>query len=126
MGRATIAPPAGRRGWVDWLKAIAIGLVVYWHLHPLPESGGALGSLAHFERAALRGETIPYWRLDNFLVLVPLADALARAPERLARWRVALVAVWLLAAAQDLALERYLGRSPYRAVYGRPTVVLGA
>src|SRR5438034_22376 len=116
MGPEATQASAGRRGWIDWLRTIAIGLVLYWHLHPLPDGARraagvalALLTLAHFERAALRGESIPYWRLDNFLVLVPLADALARDGERLARWRFALLAGWLVAAAQDLALERYVG-----------------
>lgn len=90
--------------------------------------GGAivLLSLARFQAASLLGWPMAYLRPDNFLLYVPIAFALSRAPERFVRGRWLLGAAWLSCAAEDVYLERARHLDLYGSVYGRCTVAFGA
>src|SRR5258706_5361411 len=77
----------------------------------------ALVSLVWFEIVLVEKWKIPYYRLDNFLIYVPVAYYL----QRLTRFKLAFLALYAAYVAQDLYLAN-LDDVPY----GRGTVFFGA
>src|SRR5262245_11171536 len=146
---AVLAGSAGRPAW-KWLMsggpalphvyhsifyflfALLALTVLGWCYSRLGRARAAVGwflviaSAAYFEWALLSRVGIPYYRLDNFLLYVPVAHALATRPASLIRARWAFAAAWLGFAVHDLALARPGENLGYVCVYGRLSVVCGA
>jgi len=80
--------------------------------------------LCYFQWLSWDGRNVPYWRLDNFLVYVPIAH-LVRHHER--SWHAGTVAVLLgcffIFAIQDEFIRNHLGNT---GAYSRPSVVFGS
>ena len=79
--------------------------------------------LAYFEFMTFANITIPYWRLDSFLILIPVAYCLVNYQESIFRFRHFHLLGFLIFSLQDivlLLLDYELG------AYGRASVVFGA
>lgn len=84
-------------------------------------------SVAYFELCSLRSIYIPYWRIDNFLVYVPIAYLL-KNNHILYRLRYYLLGGFIVFALHDILLTHsILLQTPILLqTYGRVSVVLGA
>ena len=81
-------------------------------------------SLVYFEASNLLGESIPYWRLDNFLIYIPIAYFFVRQREKVARKHiVALYIFFLIFGLQDIFLR---GMHYEIGIYSRISVICGA
>ena len=69
-------------------------------------------------------DKIPYWRLDNFLVYIPLAYALYKHKKRIsAPFTILVTVLFLLFAAQDHYLRSHIGST---GAYSKVSVIFGA
>jgi hypothetical protein len=83
--------------------------------------------LCYFQWLNWHGRKIPYWRLDNFLIYVPLAYIVWQQHERV--WRAGTVTIlfvcFVLFAIQDIYIRNYIW-STGTGIYSRALVVFGS
>lgn len=82
-----------------------------------------IASLIHFEISNISGQDVPFWRLDNFLIYIPIAYFLNKREGKVAGKHILILyALFLLFGLQDTFL-----RSFYRSIgaYSRISVVCG-
>ena len=81
-------------------------------------------SILYLETLNLRGRGLPYWRIDNFLIYIPLAYFLLKQEKgRLVKYLPYLYAGYIIFAAQDVYL-RYHGYNT--GGYSRLSIVFGS
>jgi hypothetical protein len=85
---------------------------------------GAIGlSLIYFEFLNFAGKGVPYWRLDGFLVYIPIAYLLLKMGGKLAnKYVIALYSMMVLLGLQDI----WLTPNQDSAIYARAGIVCGA
>jgi hypothetical protein len=88
-----------------------------------------VASLVHFEVAALVGYSLPYWRIDCFIVYIPVVYAALNSTEHFMRARRWYLFGYILFSLQDIIFI-YLEKTAHVhfgfGQYGRISVVLGA
>lgn len=88
-----------------------------------------VASLVYFELAALAGYSLPYWRIDCFVVYIPITYFAVKSTEYFLKARHWYLLGYILFSLQDLIfiyLERTMHVHLGFGQYGRISVVLGA
>ena len=83
-----------------------------------------VGSLLHFEIAFVLNTPIPYWRVDSFLLYIPVAYAFCRG-DKLPKYRWHFLVAMLLCVVYDQALRRYVLPGHRVSIYARTSLFLG-